>query len=105
MRIVFLGTPAFALPILEACSAGGELVAVVAQPDRPVGRSGRPQPPPAKAWAQERGIEVLQPGKGKGGPLAALAGGRKPGLAVGAAYGRILPADALAAPRLGCFNV
>jgi methionyl-tRNA formyltransferase len=105
MRIVFLGTPAFALPILEACSAGGELVAVVAQPDRPVGRSGRPQPPPAKAWAQERGIEVLQPEKVKGGRLAALLGDRKPDVAVVAAYGRILPADALAAPRLGCLNV
>ena len=105
MRIVFLGTPAFTLPILEACRAGGELVAVVAQPDRPVGRSGRPQPPPAKAWAQERGIEVLQPEKVKGGRLASLLAERKPDVAVVAAYGRILPADALAAPRLGCLNV
>lgn len=105
MRIVFLGTPAFTLPILEACRAGGELVAVVAQPDRPVGRSGKPQPPPAKAWAQERGIEVLQPEKLKGGKLAALLAERTPDVAVVAAYGRILPPDALVAPRLGCLNV
>src|SRR5258708_2846525 len=104
MRIVFLGTPAFTLPILEACRAGGELVAVVAQPDRPVGRSGRPQPPPAKAWAQERGIEVLQPEKVKGGRLASLLGERKPDVAVVAAYGRILPADAPAAPRPCCLH-
>ena len=105
MRIVFLGTPSFALPILEACLTAGELVAVVAQPDRPVGRSGKPQPPPAKLWAQAHGIQVLQPEKVKGGRLAALLSAQAPDVAVVAAYGRILPADALAAPRHGCLNV
>ncbi len=105
MRIVFLGTPAFTLPLLEVCAAQGELVAVVAQPDRPVGRSSAPQPPPSKVWAQERKIEVLQPEKVKQGRLAALLVERRPDVAIVAAYGRILPKDALEAPRLGCLNV
>jgi methionyl-tRNA formyltransferase len=105
MRIAFLGTPRFTLPILEACRAAGELVAVVAQPDRPVGRSGKPQPPPSKVWASERGIEVLQPEKVKQGRLAALLSERRLDVAVVAAYGRIVPGDALSAPRHGCINV
>jgi len=105
MRIAFLGTPRFALPILEACRAGGELVAVFAQPDRPVGRSNKPRPPPAKEWALERGIPVEQPEKVKGGRLAEALRRHAPDLAVVAAYGRILPADALAVPRHGCLNV
>jgi methionyl-tRNA formyltransferase len=105
LRIVFLGTPAFTLPLLEVCAARGALVAVVAQPDRPVGRSSALQPPPSKVWAQARGIEVLQPEKVKQGRLAALLAERKPDVAIVAAYGRILPKDALEAPRLGCLNV
>jgi methionyl-tRNA formyltransferase len=105
MRIVFLGTPEFALPILETCVRVGQLVAVVAQPDRPVGRSGRPQPPPVKRWAEERGIAVEQPEKVKQGRLAAVLQRHAPDLAVVAAYGRILPPDALEVPRLGCLNV
>ena len=105
MRIAFLGTPEFTLPILEACAQAGQLVAVFAQPDRPVGRSGTPQPPPSKRWAEERGIPVEQPEKVKGGRLAAALAAHAPDVAVVAAYGRILPADALGAPRLGCLNV
>jgi len=105
MRIVFLGTPEFTLPILEACARSGSLEAVIAQPDRPVGRSGKPQPPASKRWAVERGIPVEQPEKVKGGKLANILAGYAPDVAVVAAYGRILPPDALAAPRLGCLNV
>jgi methionyl-tRNA formyltransferase len=105
MRIVFLGTPAFTLPLLEACIRAGEIAAVVAQPDRPVGRSGTPRPPAAKVWALARGIVVQQPEKVKQGRLAALLAGYAPEVAVVAAYGRILPADALAVPRHGCLNV
>ena len=105
MKIVFLGTPEFALPILEACAASGELVAVVAQPDRAVGRHHELQPPPTKRWAIARGIPVEQPEKVKGGRLAATLLHYAPDLAVVAAYGRILPEDALQAPRLGCLNV
>jgi methionyl-tRNA formyltransferase len=105
MRIVFLGTPEFTLPILEACARSGELALVVAQPDRPVGRSGNPQPPPSARWAREHGVRLEQPEKVKQGRLAALLQSASPDVAVVAAYGRILPADALAAPRHGCLNV
>ena len=105
MRIVFLGTPEFTLPLLETCARVGELAAVVAQPDRPAGRSATPQPPASKRWALERGIPVEQPDKVKNGRLAALLARYSPDVAVVAAYGRILPADALATPRYGCLNV
>jgi methionyl-tRNA formyltransferase len=105
MRIVFLGTPEFALPILETCARVGQLVGVIVQPDRPVGRSGKPQAPPAKQWALERGLPVDQPEKVKQGRLAAALSRYTPDVAVVAAYGRILPADALAVPVHGCLNV
>jgi methionyl-tRNA formyltransferase len=93
------------VPILEACARVGQLAAVIAQPDRPVGRSGKPQPPPSKRWAVDRGIPVEQPEKLKKGRLAALLQRHAPDVAVVAAYGRIIPADALAVPRHGCLNV
>jgi len=105
MRIVFLGTPEFALPILETCARVGDLAGVVAQPDRPVGRSGKPQAPPSKQWALDHGIPVQQPEKVKRGRLAEVLAQYAPDVAVVAAYGRILPADALAVPRHGCLNV
>jgi methionyl-tRNA formyltransferase len=105
MRIAFLGTPDFTLPLLEACARAGELALVVAQPDRPVGRSSKPQPPPAAKWAREHGVRLEQPEKVKLGRLAAILASAAPDVAVVAAYGRILPADALAAPRNGCLNV
>jgi len=61
MRIAFLGTPRFALPILEASAQASELVLVVAQPDKPVGATRSWQAPPAKRWAVQRGIRVEQP--------------------------------------------
>jgi methionyl-tRNA formyltransferase len=103
MRIVFLGTPEFTLPILEACA--DRLVAVVAQPDKPVGRHAELRAPASKKWALEHGIPVLQPEKLKQGRLAALLASVQPDLAVVAAYGRIIPADALAVPRHGSLNV
>lgn len=105
LRIAFLGTPEFTLPLLEVCRAQAELVCVVAQPDRPVGRSGKPQAPSSKLWALAREIPVLQPLKVRNGALAALLAEHKPDVAIVAAYGRILPKDALEAPRLGCLNV
>ena len=105
MRIVFLGTPDFTLPILETCAAAGELALVVAQPDKPFGRHAELKPPPSKIWALERGIRVEQPVKVKNGALASIIASAKPDVAVVAAYGRILPADALAAAPLGCLNV
>jgi methionyl-tRNA formyltransferase len=105
MRIVFLGTPEFTLPILDACARAGDLALVVAQPDKPVGRHAELKPPPSKVWAQERGIRVEQPAKVKNGALAAVLASAQADVAVVAAYGRILPGDALTTPRLGCLNV
>jgi methionyl-tRNA formyltransferase len=105
MRIVFLGTPEFTLPILDACARAGELALVVAQPDKPVGRHAELRAPPSKVWASERGIRVEQPAKVKNGALAAVLASAQADVAVVAAYGRILPKDALSTPRLGCLNV
>jgi methionyl-tRNA formyltransferase len=105
MRIVFLGTPEFALPIVDACRRAGGLVLVVAQPDKPVGRHQELREPPVKRWARERGIPVEQPAKVKQGRLAAVLASARPDVAVIAAYGRILPSDALAVPVRGCLNV
>ncbi len=105
MRIVFLGTPRFALPIVEACARAGELVLAVAQPDKPVGRHQELQQPPVKRWALEHGVRVEQPAKVKQGKLAAVLAAARPDVAVVAAYGRILPPDALSVPAHGCLNV
>lgn len=105
MRIVFLGTPDFTLPILEACARAGELALVVAQPDKPVGRHQELQEPASKAWALQRGIRVEQPAKVKGGALASVLASARADVAVVAAYGRILPPDALRVPAHGCLNV
>ena len=105
MRLAFLGTPEFALPIVEACARAGELALVVAQPDKPAGRHQELQAPPVKRWAIAHGIPVEQPAKVKQGRLAAMLAAARPDVAVVAAYGRILPADALQIPRHGCLNV
>src|SRR2546422_6226412 len=105
MRIAFLGTREFALRILEACSRAGERALVVAQPDKPVGRQQELQAPPTKEWAASLGIRVEQPDKVKQGRLAAVLASARPDVAVVAAYGRILPADALSVPVHGGLNV
>ncbi len=105
MRIAFLGTPDFAARQLETCAAHGDLVLAVSQPDRPVGRHQKIEPTPVKRWAIAHGIPVEQPAKVRNGALAAILSKAAPDVAVVAAYGRILPPDALAAPRLGCLNV
>ena len=105
MRLAFLGTPEFAVPIVEACARAGELALVVAQPDKPVGRHQELHAPPVKRWAVERGIRVEQPAKVKEGRLAAVLASARPDVAVVAAYGRILPPDVLRVPPHGCLNV
>ncbi len=106
MRIAFLGTPAFAVPSLEALlGAGHELLAVVAQPDRPAGRGQALREPATKAWALGRGVKVLQPEKVRDGRLAAELGALRPDVLVVAAYGRILGPDLLRLAPLGAINV
>lgn len=107
MRIVFMGTPAFAVPTLDALAdAGHEIVAVYTQPPRPGGRRGRePVPSPVQRRAAERGIAVRAPVSLKSPEEQAAFAALAADAGVVAAYGLILPPAILAAPRLGCLNV
>lgn len=106
MRVVFAGTPEFAVPCLEACRASGaELVAVYTQPDRPAGRGRKLAPSPVKQAALAAGIAVEQPGTLKTAEAQATLAAYRPDLLVVVAYGLILPRKLLAIPRLGCWNV
>jgi methionyl-tRNA formyltransferase len=105
LRLAFMGTPEFAVPILEALRAAGHMVvAVYSQPPRPAGRGHRPQPSPVQRAAEAAGISAHTPAK-----LDAAEQERFRGLgldaAVVAAYGLLLPKAVLTAPRLGCLNV
>ena len=105
-RVVFFGTPGFAVPTLrEILAAGHEVAAVVTQPDRPRGRGQKPTPGPVKAFAEDHGLEVLQPERVRDEPFLAAIASLAPDLGVVAAFGRILPAALLAIPRLGMINV
>lgn len=106
MRIVFFGTPAFAVPSLTALLASPhQVVTVVSQPERPAGRGRVPRASPVSETAARAGIPVLTPTKLRDGAFAATLGELAPDLCVVVAYGRILPADVLAVPRLGYLNV
>lgn len=105
MRIVFFGSPDFAVPALTAVACKHDIVAVVTQPDRPAGRGARLQPPPVKLRAAELGLAVMQPSKLRDGVVAQQLTALAPDLFVVVAYGRILPPDMLAVPRLGPWNV
>jgi len=105
-RVVFFGTPEFAVPSLQALLDGPDLVVgVVCQPDKPSGRGQHLQAPAVKRTAEARGIPVIQPIKVKTDELSSQLRSWSPDLAVVAAYGRILPPAVLALPRLGCINV
>jgi methionyl-tRNA formyltransferase len=106
MRVAFLGTPAFAVPALDALTAAGHhLAVVVAQPDRPAGRGQELREPATKAWARGHGVPVLQPEKVRDGRLAAALGGLSLDVLVGVAYGRILGTDLLRLAPQGALNV
>jgi methionyl-tRNA formyltransferase len=105
LRIVFFGSPEFAVPALAAVAESHEVVAVVTQPDRPAGRGAKLQPPAAKLLATGLGLPVLQPAKLRDGLLARDLASLSPDLFVVVAYGRILPPDLLAVPKLGPWNV
>ena len=105
MRAIFMGTPDFSVPTLDALHAVAEVVGVVCQPDRPAGRGLHLHAPPVKVRAQALGLEVIQPTKVRDGALAAWMRERRADVALVIAYGRILPRDVLDAPRVGCLNV
>ncbi len=101
-----MGTPAFAVPPLEALAAAGhEIVAVVAQPDRPAGRGHATRELATKAWARAHGATVLQPENVRGGGFAAELASLGPDVLAVAAYGRILGADLLTLAPYGALNV
>lgn len=106
MKIVFMGTPLFALPSLERLARSSHDVAmVVTQPDKKAGRGRKLQAPPVKRAALELGIEVAQPESIRTGEFLELLQGLAPDVVVVVAYGKILPLAVLEAPRLGCVNV
>jgi methionyl-tRNA formyltransferase len=107
VKLVYCGTPSFAVPTLEALlAAGHEIPLVVSQPDRPVGRSQQLNAPPVKQIAVAAGIRVVQPEKIRNNPeFRAELEATAPDAIVVVAYGRILPPWMLALPRLGCINL
>jgi methionyl-tRNA formyltransferase len=106
VRVVFFGTPTWAVPSLEALiEAGTEVAAVVTNPDRPAGRGLAPRPPPVKEAARAAGLEVLQPPRARDPRLAGRLAELAPDAGIVVAYGRILPPALLRVPRLGFVNL
>ena len=105
MRIVFAGTPEFAVPSLRAVLDRGEVVAVYTQPDRPAGRGRGLQASPVKIEALARGIDVLQPETLRTQVSRDALRALKPDVMVVVAYGLLLPPKILEIPRHGCWNV
>lgn len=106
MRILFMGTPDFALFSLDALVKNGEeVVGVVTQPDKPKGRGYTLTPPPVKVYAMEHGIDVYQPTTLKDGAFAETLEKLAPEMIVVVAYGKILPKYVLDYPKYGCINI
>lgn len=105
MRALFFGTPAIAVPALEALTEIADVVGVVCQPDRPSGRGLEVKAPPVKARAEELGLRVVQPQKIRTPEFAAWVNEASADVALVIAYGRILPPAVLQGPRRGCMNL
>ena len=106
MRIVFMGTPDFAVPCLEKLiNSKHNVVGVFTQPDKPVGRKQVLTPPPVKALAEENGIPVYQPVRIKGSDAPEIIKELKADVIIVVAYGKILPKEVLEAAEYGCINV
>ena len=105
MRIVFAGTPGFAVPSLRAAAQRGEVVAAYTQPDRPAGRGRGLQASPVKLEALQRGIPVLQPESLRTELSRDALRALQPDLMVVVAYGLLLPQSILDIPKFGCWNV
>ncbi|HTY21063.1 MAG TPA: methionyl-tRNA formyltransferase [Geobacteraceae bacterium] len=106
LRLVFMGTPEFAVPSLRKIIARGEqVVAVVTQPDRPKGRGQRLAAPPVKLLAADHGIPVLQPVRVRAPEFLEIMRDLRPDLILVTAFGQILPKTLLEIPRFGCINI
>lgn len=106
MKIIFMGTPEFAVPTLEALFQSEHLiVSVVTQPDRPKGRGQESQPPPVKRFALEKGLTILQPEKVNTPEFIEVLRAQEPDVIVVVAFGQILSRKALEIPRFFCMNL
>ncbi len=106
MKVLFWGTPEYAVPTLRALSEEGhQIVAVVTQPDRPAGRGQKIRPSPVKREAEAEGVPVLQPEKPRGPEFVEQIRALAPDVSVVAAYGEILPREVLEVPQYGSLNV
>ena len=106
MKLIFMGTPDFAVPCLEALlDAGHQVLAVFTQPDKPVGRKQIMTPPAVKICALSHGLTVYQPDTLRSGEAMSVISVLSPEAIVVAAYGKILPKEMIDLPRYGCINV
>lgn len=105
LRVLFMGTPDFALPCCDALNHNHHLIGLITQPDRPKGRGGLLTPPPIKKYAADHRIPCYQPETLKDGAMLPLLTNLAPDIIVVAAYGKILPAYILDFPPFGCINV
>jgi methionyl-tRNA formyltransferase len=105
MKIVFMGTPEFSVPVLEALHQRHEIVAVYCQPPRPAGRGKADRPSPVQARAEALGLRVRHPVSLRGEDAVRDFAALGADIAVVVAYGLILPQAVLDAPRLGCLNI
>ena len=105
LRVIFMGTPEFAVPSLAALHERTEILCVVTQPDKPKGRGHKLQPPPVKIFATENNLRVLQPPKLRTPEIVAELAALKPDFIIVVAYGKILPQSVLDIPRVACVNV
>ena len=104
-RVVFMGSPDFALPTLRALATNYDVVGVVTQPDRPAGRGKQLTPPPVKTLAEDLGLPIIQPARLREPAAVAQLRALAPGLIVVAAFGQILRQEVLDLPPHGCINV
>ena len=105
LKTIFMGTPEFAVPSLEALKDKGDLITVVTQPDRPRGRGHKLLPSPVKVWALDNSIPILQPERIKTDEFTSKLEELKPDLIVVVAFGQILSQRILDLPKYGCINV
>lgn len=105
MRVIFMGTPDFSVPVLQALAAVHQVAVVYCQPPRPAGRGKQDRPSPVQVAAQALGLPVRHPGSLKNPDVQAEFAALNADAAVVVAYGLILPPAVLAAPRRGCLNI
>jgi methionyl-tRNA formyltransferase len=105
MKIIFMGTPEFSVPVLQALAEMHDIVAVYCQPPRPAGRGKADRPSPVQARAEALGLRVRHPVSLKGAEAQAEFAALGADIAVVVAYGLILPQAVLDAPSLGCLNI